>query len=74
MRLRFVILMTDTWCVKRCIIIIIIMLDRISGSQRYRRLRVRVSPGSPNCYNLKGEESQIRNSHNKHKNTVFNNF
>jgi len=26
------------------------------------------------CYNLKGEESQIRNSHNKHKNTVFNNF
>jgi len=28
----------------------------------------------PTCYNLKGEESQIRNSHNKHKNTVFNNF
>ena len=28
-RLRFVILMTDTWRVKRCIIIIIIMLRQI---------------------------------------------
>jgi len=30
--------------------------------------------GDWECYNLKGEESQIRNSHNKQKNTVFNNF
>ena len=52
-------------------------LSPLLGSRRLSKLSLSplgVSPGSPNCYNLKGEESQIRNSHNKQKNTVFNNF
>jgi len=45
-------------------------LSPLLGSRRLSQLSLSpfgVSPGSPNCYNLKGEESQIRNSHNKQK-------
>jgi len=45
-------------------------LSPLLGFRRLSQLSLSpfgVSPGSPNCYNLKGEESQIRNSHNKQK-------